>query len=419
MRVAYVINQYPKVSHTFIRREIAALRAQGVEVATVAMRGWDEPVVDPADVSERETTHYVLERGVLGLLGAVAWLTLTRPLASLAALGLAISMTRRSLRPLPYHLVYWAEACVVARFARREGCRHLHAHFGTNAAEVAMLAGAIDGVPYSFTVHGPEELDAPVGLGLRTKLERASFVVAISSFGRSQLYRLLPEDAWPKIRVIHCGLDAGSFEAVADDGLDSSRFVCVGRLCEQKGQTLLLEALRRLLDRGHHATLVLAGDGERRAAIEREIERLRLGAHVTITGWISEAGVREALASSRCLVLPSFAEGLPVVLMEAMAARRPVITTYVAGIPELVRDGVDGWLVPAGEVQALADAMERALATPREVLRTMGAAARDRAHARHDVTTEARSLARCFVEVAGTGEERLSLDALAPAPARL
>src|SRR5439155_26884638 len=211
-------------------------------------------------------------------------------------------------------------------------------------------------------VHGPEEFDHPEALALDEKIEHAAFVVAVSSFGRSQLYRWCPPAQWGKIRVVHCGVDASFLGGDPVPVPDVPRVVCVGRLAEQKGQILLLRALAVLAAEGITCELVLAGDGPLRPAIEAETARLRLAGCVRITGWLDGAAVRREIESARGLVLPSFAEGLPVVLMEALALGRPVVSTFVAGIPELVRDGVHGWLVPAGDVDALAGAVGELLA---------------------------------------------------------
>ena len=395
-RVAYLINQYPKVSHSFIRREILALERQGVAVLRVAVRGWRDALPDPADEAERARTRYLLQRGLAPLLIAAARLALTQPGRFVAAARLALSMWRRSQRTLFHHLAYLAEAAELVGWLAGERIDHLHAHFGTNPAEVAMLARALGGPPYSFTVHGPEEFDHPEALGLGEKGRRAAFVVAISSFGRSQLYRWLPQMHWPKVQVVHCGLERAFHEGTAAGVAAAPRLVCVGRLCEQKGQLLLVQALQRVVARGVALELVLAGDGELRAEIEALIDRLGLRAQVRITGWIGSAEVRDEILAARALVLPSFAEGLPVVIMEAMALRRPVITTFVAGIPELVRDGENGWLVPAGDIDALASAIQACLAAAPDVLERMGSAAHRRVLERHDIDREAAKLAALF-----------------------
>ena len=394
--VAYLINQYPKVSHTFIRREMQALERQGVVVERIAWRGWDADLADPDDRAERGRTRYVLDKGLRPLIAAAGATLLRVPGRFLSALGLALRMSRRSDRSWPYHLVYLAEACRVVAWLRASSARHLHAHFGTNSAEVAMLVHELGGPRYSFTVHGPEEFDRPEFIGLAEKIRRSAFVVAISSFGRSQLFRWVEAEHWPKVQVVHCGLDK-AFHAVERTPLPTApRLVCVGRLCEQKGQLLLVEAAQRVVRKGIALELVLAGDGEMRAQIEARIAALQLQPHVRITGWIGGAQVRDEILAARALVLPSFAEGLPVVIMEAMALRRPVISTYVAGIPELVPHGEAGWLFPAGDVEALVDAIEACLAAPPETIARMGDAAHARVLARHDVDTEAAKLRALF-----------------------
>jgi glycosyltransferase involved in cell wall biosynthesis len=396
MRVAYLVNQYPKVSHSFIRREILALERQGIEVLRFASRGWDAELADADDLRERTQTRYLLEGGLRKLVGPALRAFFASPWRFACAFALACRMGHRADRPLLVHLAYLAQACRLVEWLRQCGATHVHAHFATNPAEVAMLVRALGGPPYSFTVHGPEEFDRPLTLGLREKLRRAAFVVAVSSFARSQLYRWVEPAHWPKIRVVHCGLE-DAFHAGAATPLPlRPRLVCVARLAEQKGQLLLLEAAHRLVERGIDFELVLAGDGELRETIEARIARLGLRNNVYITGWISSERVRAELLAARALVLASFAEGLPVVVMEAMALRRPVITTYVAGIPELVRPGDNGWLVPAGDVEALVHAMAECLASPAELLARMGDSARRRVLERHDIDTEAAKLAALF-----------------------
>ena len=395
MRIAYLINQYPKVSHSFIRREILALEQNGVEISRIALRGWDGPVVDQEDILERKRTRYVLHDGVWPLLLAVIQMVATRPIRFSRALGLAWIMSRRAERPLPVHFAYLAEACRIVPWLRQDGVGHVHAHFGTNSAEVAMLANVLGGPRWSFTVHGPEEFDKAPAIGLAEKIRRAEFVVAVSSYGRSQLYRLVDHALWSKIHVVHCGLDATFITAAVAPSL-RKRLVCVGRLCEQKGQLLLIEAASRLTTDGTDFELVLAGDGELRAAIESLIAHHKLQDTVRVTGWISGQRVGEEILAARALILPSFAEGLPVVLMEAMGLGRPVISTYVAGIPELVIPGEHGWLVPAGDVEALIQAMRSCLEASAEMLSRLGEATRQRVLDRHCARTEASRLAALF-----------------------
>jgi glycosyltransferase involved in cell wall biosynthesis len=396
MRIAYLVNQYPKVSHTFIRREILALERLGFEVMRIALRGWDGKLVDQEDRRERERTRYVLREGAPALLFAVIRMLLTRPVKVIRGLALAWRMSSRAERPLLVHLGYLAEACRIEPWFRADSVEHLHAHFGTNSAEVAMLVHALGGPRWSFTVHGPEELDKAQSIALGEKIRRCAFVVAISSFGRSQLYRLVEHEHWSKVQVVHCGLEPTFFAPAEMPPAVARRLVCVGRLCEQKGQLLLLEAAQRLAAQGTDFELVLVGDGELRSDVEALVNHHNLQTMVRITGWTSGEQVRQEILAARALVLPSFAEGLPVVIMEAMALRRPVISTFVAGIPELVQSGEHGWLVPAGDVEALAGAMKACLDAPVDVLKRMGQAAHKRALARHNVNKQAERLAEVF-----------------------
>jgi glycosyltransferase involved in cell wall biosynthesis len=303
-------------------------------------------------------------------------------------------MGRDSDRPLPYHLIYLAEACRIVPWLCAFGALRIHAHFGTNSTEVAMLARALGGPPYSFTAHGPDEFMKE--LGLSEKIHRAAFVIAISCFGRSQLYMRSQYADWPKIKIVHCGLENAFYDGDCAPSGFASRLVCVGRLSEAKGQFLLLEAAARLVAKGINFELVLAGDGPMRDELERLIVKFGLTHQIRITGWISGAEVRDEILAARALVLPSFAEGLPVVIMEAMALRRPVLATYVAGIPELVLPGENGWLFPAGSVDELATAMEDCLAKSPEDLQAMGNAGYNRVVARHSIDTEAAKLAEFF-----------------------
>jgi colanic acid/amylovoran biosynthesis glycosyltransferase len=394
MNIAYLVNQYPKISHSFIRREILALERQGYNVQRLAVRGWKDELRDEEDIRERAVTRYVLQDGALAMVMDVVRMAVKRPGRFAKALALACKIGLRADRPLPLHLIYLAEACRIVPWMAAHGARHLHAHFGTNSTEVAMLASMLGGPAYSFTVHGPEEFDKPELLWLGEKIRRSAFVVAVSSFGRSQLFRWAAYADWAKVQVVHCGIDPGFHAVPPRPSPAAPRLVCVGRLCEQKGQMLLVRAVQAVVAKGIPIHLVLAGDGEMRGEIEALIAANNLGSHISITGWINGDQVREEMLSARAMVLPSFAEGLPVVVMEAMALRRPVLTTYIAGIPELVRHGETGWLFPAGDVEALAGALEACLAATPAQLEAMGEAGHQRVLARHAVDTEAAKLAQ-------------------------
>jgi colanic acid/amylovoran biosynthesis glycosyltransferase len=397
MRIAYLVNQYPKPSHTFIRREIAALEELGFQVERFSLRRAREGVTDPADRRELGRTYAVLAAGIWAFGSASLRAALWAPHRFVRALYRAVSLGWCSDRGILRHLVYLAEGAVVARRLGETRCRHVHAHFGTNSTTVALLAATLSGVTFSFTVHGPEEFDKPDAIGLPRKVAEAAFVVAISSFGRSQVYRRCEVSSWPKVHVIRCGID----DAYVAEGEPppvpmAHRLVCVGRLCEQKGQLLLVEAARRLMREGEDFELVLVGDGEMRGEVERRVAEAGLGGRVRITGWATEDEVRREILAARALVLPSFAEGLPVVLMEALALGRPVISTFVAGIPELVVPGECGWLVPAGSVEALVDALREALHAEPGDLAVMGAHGAERVRRDHSVRRNVAELARLF-----------------------
>jgi len=402
-RVAYFITEYPNVSHAFIRREIQALERQGVDVFRIALRGWDATIYDDCDREEQARTRYVLQGGIGRLLIAMLRVALRSPARFASALALAVKMGWNAERPIPFHLAYLAEACVTLEWLMESGATHVHAHFGNNSAEVVMLVNALGGPTYSFTVHGPREFDRPFYIGLREKMRRAKFVVAITSFCRSQLFRWVEHEYWPKIKVVHCGLEAEFFGTDDRPASAVPQLVCIGRLCEQKGQLLLIEAAAVVAARGLNFKLVLVGGGEMRAEIEALVVRRGLQQKVELTGSVSTARLREEILRARALVLASFAEGLPMVLMEAMALRRPVITTYVAGIPELVKHGESGWLIPAGAVEDLAEVMEEAIVADEERLRTMGEAAYARAVARHSIDKEALKLRELFAQCGGGG----------------
>lgn len=396
MPIAYLVNQYPKVSHSFIRREIQELETQGVSVARFSIRSKESELVDPSDQEELKKTRFVLTVGGVGLLKHLLRVALTRPNSFIKTLALTLKIGLNSDRGILRHLAYLAEACVLLHWFTESKITHVHAHFGTNSTTVAMLCQALGGPTYSFTVHGPEEFDKAYLIALDEKIKRASFVVAISSFGRSQLFRWCDRDYWPKIHLIHCGLDSSYLQATLTPIPDVNRLVCVGRLGEQKGHLLLVLAVSQLVAEGEKFQLFLVGDGPLRTELENLITALNLQDHIIITGWANSTEVQQQIIAAKALVLPSFAEGLPVVIMEAMALGRPVISTYIAGIPELVQPGISGWLVPAGSLEDLVLAMRAALTTPVPRLAEMGQIAAKRVKENHDISIETGKLVQLF-----------------------
>lgn len=398
VRLAWLTNVYPATSHSFIRREILALEALGVDIARFTVRASSGPLPDADDCAELARTSVLLDGRWPALLWDMLALALARPRRFAGACGTALRLCTGGLRELPRHLAYVAEACRLTRALEAAGIGHVHAHFGTNPAAVAMLAGRLGGSTYSFTVHGPDEFDAPLGLSLRLKAAEAAFVVAISSFGRGQLMRWLAPADWHRIEVVRCGVDA-RFLAAEPLAADSRTLVSVARLSAQKGLPLLIEAAA-LVAQTHDFRLRIVGGGELEAALRGRISELGLGDRVTLTGPLSAADVRGELLAARALVLPSFAEGLPVVLMEALGLGRPVVTTSIAGIPELVDAGC-GWVVPSGDVERLAEAMRAALDADAATLAALGSEGRRRVARDHDASTNAGRLAVLLQGVAG------------------
>lgn len=406
MKVAYLVNQYPSVSHSFIRREIQALEKLDMDIARYSVRSLLNELVDPGDLEEHKKTRFILGGSKILLMGAVIHTLFSHPAGFIKAFIKTIKIGTRSDRGLFRHIFYFIEACVVARWVKKDHVDHIHAHFGTNSATVALIVHWLIRTPYSFTVHGPEEFDKPEFLSLKMKIENAAFVAAISSFGKSQLYRQLDEKDWHKVKIVHCGLEESYFDEPHTPVPAAPNFVCVGRLCEQKGQLILLRAANELKKQGKSFHLTLVGDGPMRAELENYIERNSLAENVKITGWMSSEEVKAELKAARSMVLPSFAEGLPVVIMEAMALRRPPITTYIAGIPELVIDGENGWLVIAADVDGLAHAMKEAIDASPERLDQMGMLAHSRVKERHNITAEAAKLYSYFKSDTHAGENR-------------
>ena len=396
MRLAYLCNVYPAVSHSFIRREIEGIEAVGHVVHRFSIRPPKADLRDEADLREARQTETVLGSGLVRLGGAALALLFSRPRKTLTAATAAWRLSGPGLNSKLRHIAYWLEAAWLTRRFGQLGIHHVHAHFGTNPAAVAAIVSAWGGPPFSFTAHGPDEFDAPVGLSLSAKIERASFVAAISNYGRSQLMRWSKPEDWHKLRVVRCGVDDAFLGAEPQsDAAKSREFVCVARLSAQKGLPLLIEACDRLHVSGENFTLTIVGDGELRDEIAADIRRRGLDNVVALVGVRSSAEIREHLARARALVLPSFAEGLPVVLMEALASHRPVITTAVAGIPELV-DASCGWLVPPGAEEALADAMREALNSSAEDLAAKGGVGRERVERLHDARRNAAIMAEAI-----------------------
>lgn len=392
--IAYLTGEYPRATDTFIQREAAALRALGVEVLTCSIRPTGpEHHVGPEQVAEAAATFNVLPeaRRPWRLIGAHMRCFAAAPRRYLAALALALRTGAPGLRGLVYQLFYFAEAGVLARHLARRGVFHLHNHFGNSSCSVAMLASAIGGVPYSYTLHGPAELFEPMRWRIDEKIARASFVACISHFARSQGMLFSDPRCWTKLHVVHCGVDPARYDRPGRRDPAAPTLLFVGRLAAIKGLPVLFEALGRLRARHPALRLVLIGDGPERRALEAQAAAAGLAQAVEFLGYRSQEAVADQLARADVFLLPSFAEGVPVVLMEALAASVPVVASRVAGVAELVDDGVSGYLAPPGDPYALADRIDALLSDPALRAR-FGEAGRRRVRQDFDSAAEAARL---------------------------
>ncbi len=397
-RIGYLVNTYPRPSHSFIRREIAALERFGFSIHRFSMRSDEQSLTDPADLAEHAKTERILDLGGRRLITNLLRQALRHPKGAAKGLRLAWKRARGGESSFMRQFIYLAEGATVALRANALGLSHIHAHFGTNSTRVAAYSRLLGGPRYSFTVHGPEEFDGPMTLDLGEKIKSSQFCAAISSYGRSQLFRWTEPEHWRNVKVVHCGIELANWpEPSPMPQGEVLRMVAIGRFAEQKGFGLLIKAFADAHRRNPALHLSLVGDGPLRPQIEAMLRQEGIEGAVELLGWQDENGVRKALAASHLLVVPSFAEGLPVVIMEAMACARPCIATYVAGVPELVRPGAEGWLVPAGDSDALVAAMLDAAQTDRAHLAEMGDAARIRVMERHDIDQSAQLLARHFL----------------------
>jgi glycosyltransferase involved in cell wall biosynthesis len=394
MRLAYLMNTYPLVSTTFIVREIEAMERLGHPVTRYAIRRWSEDVVDARDKEEQARTRYLLTGPKGDLARAMLLEPITNPVRLWRAVRLLMRLVVNARGGLVRHVAYLAEAALLRRLCARDGITHVHAHFATNAAAVAMLCEALGGPPYSVTVHGPSDFFSPFTESLALKVERAAFVACISHYCRSQVMLFTDQACWPKLIIVHCGVDPALYGDAREAG-GGAGLLFVGRLAGVKGVPILLEAFRRLAPRFPVARLTLVGGGPDRDALERLAETLGVADRVSFEGYRTRDEVGAYLRDCDLFVLPSFAEGVPVVLMEAMAARRAVVATRVAGVAELVEDGVSGLLVPPGDVDTLTAAIERLLADPSRRA-AMGEAGRAKVVEAFDVDAEAAWLVDAF-----------------------
>lgn len=396
MRIAYLVSQYPAASHTFIRREVMGLRARGFDVETFSVRR-PTGVSKLASVDQAETsaTWYVLPLDPKRMARSHLSALVRRPRAYARTLKRALSHRAPGARSLLWSAFHFAESIDLACELERRGVEHLHNHFANAGANVGYLAAQYLELNWSLTLHGTSEFDYPAGLLLAEKIAAAHFVACVTHFGRAQAMRLVDPKYWHKFHIVRAGIERPRVKA---DGAPESlrpRLVCVARLSPEKGHAGLLQAFAELLSSGLDADLELLGDGPELPRIEAQVRELGIGARVHLRGQVPEEQALSAMSTATAVVLASFMEGLPVVLMEALALGVPVVAPCVAGIPELVEHGVSGLTFPPGDWARLAQVL-RELLGDAELRERLARAGRERVEAEFFVDRSLSPLVAAF-----------------------
>ncbi|MER5173784.1 glycosyltransferase family 4 protein [Thioclava kandeliae] len=388
--IAYLTGEYPKVSHTFIQREIEALRARGWQVeACTIRRAPAKAVVGEAQTLEASKTFCVIDaaKSPKNLIGAHFKMIRRDASAWRRALKLAWKTRPPGLKAALWQFFYFLEAGVLAKYLLDRNVVHLHNHFANSSCSVAMLASEMSGIPFSVTMHGPAIFYEPKWWRIDAKIARAAFVSCISHFCRSQAMYFSDAIHWRRLKIVHCGVRP------SDYGRDPARLpaqeiIFVGRLAAIKGVPLLIDAFAAIADRHPQARLSIVGDGTERNAAEAQVARLGINERVRFLGYQPSDAVADLMRQSDLLVLPSFAEGVPVTLMEGMASGIPVIGSRVAGVQELVEDGVSGFVIAPGDMEGLIARLDQLLSDP-ELRERLGQAGRIKVMAEFDQDLEA------------------------------
>jgi len=403
LRLGYLISRYPAISHTFILREVQELRRLGFEIDVASVNGVDRPDAQLAGEEREEAarTWYLKAQGIGGALSANLRTLATRPGAYLHAGWFALGLGGRDIRRTVRCAFYFVEAAMVGQWMRRRGLRHLHVHFATPASSVGLILTRMFPFTFSITVHGPDEFYDVPGYQLEQKIAAARLLCTIGLYARSQLMKLSSAEHWSKIRVTPLGVDAELFRpAPFRAKFDTFEVICVGRLVAAKGQRVLIEAVAKLAAQGRKIRLRLVGDGPDRAALQQAVRDLNATASVVFEGAVNQDRIRNLYREAHVFALASFAEGIPVVLMEAMAMEIPCVTTWITGIPELIRDGVDGLLVGPSDETGLAEAIAR-LMDDTGLRKRVGAAGRSRVIEKYHLRKNVALLAGVFREYLG------------------
>jgi colanic acid/amylovoran biosynthesis glycosyltransferase len=399
LSLAYLVSRYPAISHTFILREVLELRRAGFRIEVASINGPDRP---PEELTEEERTEaaatfYVKAAGIAGALRAHL-MALGRPVAYVSGILYATKLARLDLRKLLMNAFYFVEAVMIGRWMKERGIKHLHVHFATPASTVGLIAAKIFPLSLSLTVHGPDEFYDVPGYLLADKISAAKLVCAIGFFARSQLMKISNPAQWDKIKITPLGVDPAVF-VPRPFRSDSKTFeiICVGRLVPAKGQHVLLAAVERLLSQGRAVRLRLVGDGPDRDSLQRIAGNHGMAGQVIFEGAVNQDRIRGLFEQADAFALASFAEGIPVVLMEAMAMEIPCVTTWINGIPELIRNSIDGLLVAPSDDEGFAAAIAR-LMDDEELRRRIGVAGRRRVMEKYDLKLNVARLGRVFEE---------------------
>ncbi len=351
MRLAYFTNTYPRATDTFIRREVIGLRKRGFDVLTFSVRktGSDHDV-DAEVIDEKANTTYLLPCSPLHLFTTHIKALIGNPSGYAKTLLLALKTSRPGIKGHALQLIYFAEAILLAKLVKQHRVEHLHNHLGDNSGTVTLLSATFAKITYSISIHGPHIFFDGLHWALDVKTQRAKFIACIGHFCSSQMMLYTQRQDWHKLHIVRCGIDPQQFDFKAPTGT-AKKLVYVGRLSGEKGVPVLLDSLVDLKQRNYDFHLTLIGDGEDRQRLEQLTREYQLDAQIDFAGFVDQTTIANTLAASDIFVLPSFAEGIPVALMEAMARGVPVIATYVGGIAELITDKLTGQLVyPADKV---------------------------------------------------------------------
>ncbi len=361
LSLAYLTSQYPMLSMTFVLREVRQLRRMGFRIDTASINAPDRPLANltAEEAEEAGLTYYLKTHGVQGAISAHLKTLFTRFGGYCRGLQLVLSLGALDLKRLLFNLMYFTEALMVGVWMQRVGKRHLHVHLGSQAATVGLYVRHVFGFGFSITVHGPDEFYDAQGQYLEQKVAAADFICCISFYARSQLMKFSPYAQWSKLVVSRLGVDPGLFlPRPAKPALDFFEILCVGRLTQAKGQHLLIDAVDRMARQGRRVRLRLVGDGPDGPSLRERAGRLENPNIVVFEGAVNQDNIRVLYDAADIFCLPSLAEGIPVVLMEAMAMEIPCVTTHITGIPELICNGIEGLLVAPSDLEGLVSALE-------------------------------------------------------------